>query len=84
MKKFGPVHPGTPEGDFGTAKLGKTEGGLVTGNYIGMYIYVHPDELKLMPKPKSPWIPDDFVIGLCGRSKRQKDSEELKIIHIES
>ncbi len=40
-----------------------------------MYTNVHPHELKNSN-------PDDVEIGIYGRSKRHKDSEELNIIHI--
>jgi hypothetical protein len=77
MKEFGPVHPGSEAADFGTIKCVNTEGWMVYGYGYGMYTYVHPHELE-----KS--NPDDVLIGIYGRGKRHKDSEELKIIHVKT
>lgn len=44
------------------------KGWLVTGHGCGMYTYVHPQELCSNPH--------DIVIGIYGRSKSHKDSEE--------
>ena len=57
LRVWGPVHAGSPAGDFGT--------------------YVAPDELP--PGGKT----DSVAIGLLGRSKRDQDSSELQIIHVE-
>jgi hypothetical protein len=54
--------------------LVSTKGWLVTGHGNGMYTYVHPQELCSKPH--------DVVIGIYGRSKRRKDSEEMKIIYV--
>ena len=78
MKEFGPVHAGGPAGDFSIIKLDHTDGWSVSGHYYGMYTYVHPDELKAAGiEPEK-----DVEIGLFGRSKRNKDGEECKIIYI--
>jgi len=54
--------------------LVSTKGWLVTGHGNGMYTYVHPQELRSNPQ--------DVEIGVYGRSKRRKDSEEMKIIYV--
>jgi len=77
MKQFGPVHAGGPAGDFGTTTLNKTEGWVVSGHGYGMYTYVHPSEIE---KKK----PEDYEIGLYGRSKRDKDGLNPEIICISS
>ncbi len=66
MKKFGPVHPGGPSGDFGIITLNQTEGWVVSGHGYGMYTYVHPSEFEREN-------PEDDEIGLYGRSKRDMD-----------
>jgi len=75
MKEYGPVSLGGPSGDFGVTHLNKTEGWVVSGHGYGMYTYVHPSELNQS-------APDDSAIGLFGRSKRARDANDLKFIHV--
>src|SRR5690554_1988308 len=77
MKEFGPVHAGGPAGDFNVISLNETEGWVVSGHGYGMYTYVNPSELATNS-------PDDVSIGLYGRSKRNNDGENPKIIYINS
>lgn len=77
MKEFGPVHAGGPAGDFNVISLIKTEGWIVSGHRYGMYTYVNPSELEMNS-------PDDITIGLYGRSKRNNDGENPKIVYINS
>ena len=74
MKEFGPVWPASEAADFGIVDLVSTKGWLVTGHGYGMYTYVPPQELSSNPH--------DVEIGVIGRSKRHKDSEEMKIIYV--
>jgi len=78
MKEFGPVHAGGPAGDFSITKLKLTEGWSISGHYYGMYTYVHPDELKAAGIDTG----KEVEIGLLGRSKRNRDGEECRIIHM--
>ena len=73
MIEFGPAHAGGPAGDFGTITLNKTEGWVVSGHGYGMYTYVHPSELEKEN-------PEDYEIGLYGRSKRNSDGITPEII----
>ena len=75
MKEFGPVHVGTSAGDMRIIPLTKTDGWIVSGHGPGMYTYVHPRELK-------DGNTAHIAVGVYGRSKRDKDSKELKIVHI--
>ena len=75
MKEFGPVHAVGPAGDFNVISLKKNIGWVVSGHGYGMYTYVHPSELETNS-------PDDITIGLYGRSKRNDDGENPKIIHV--
>jgi hypothetical protein len=75
MKEFGPVAAGGPAGDFSVSRLTKSPGWVVSGHGYGMYTYVGPSE---MDGPK----PSDVEVGLFGRSKRNMDSQGLKIIHV--
>ena len=75
MKKYGPVQAGGPAGDFGTISLTDTDGWVVSGHGYGMYTYVSPDSVGGIQA-------DDVTVGLFGRSKRDQDSKDLKIIHV--
>lgn len=75
MKKYGPVLPGGPAGDFTVIHLNRTEGWLVSGHGYGMYTYVNPKELKNDS-------PTDVVVGIYGRSKRDMDGQHPEVIHI--
>ena len=74
MKEFGPVWPASAAADFSIVDLVSTKGWFVTGHGYAMYPYVHPQEVSSNPH--------DVEIGVIGRSKRHKDSKELKIIYV--
>lgn len=78
MKEYGPVHIGSPAGDFGVTHLNRTEGWAASGHYSAMYTYVDPEELKQAGVK----TPSDIDIGVLGRNKRDKDGKECKIILI--
>jgi hypothetical protein len=74
MKEWGPVHAGTPAGDFSVIELAHDPGWIVTGHHPDMLTYVSPEEIR---------DASEVLIGLLGRSKRRQDADELQIIHIE-
>jgi hypothetical protein len=74
MKEWGPVHAGSSAGDFGTITLDQSAGWVVTSHHNDILTYVGPDETSGT---------EDVVIGLLGRSKRNQDSQELEIVHVE-
>lgn len=76
MKEYGPVHIGSPAGDFGVTHLNRTEGWALSGHYSAMYTYVDPEELKQAGVK----TPSDIDIGVLGRNKRDKDGKECKFI----
>jgi hypothetical protein len=76
MKEYGPVYIGTGSADVGIIKLDNDPGWVVTGHHPDMLNYISPDDLESDN-------PEDFVVGLLGRFKRETDSKSLKIIHIE-
>jgi len=76
MQEWGPVHAGSAAGDFGTIKLDNAPGWVVTGHHPEMLTYVAPDELDNRE-------PTELAVGLLGRSKRNRGSEELRIVHLE-
>ncbi|MFE2586900.1 hypothetical protein [Streptomyces sp. NPDC059378] len=74
LREFGPVHVGSPAGDFGVIDLKDAEGWVVTGQHNDVLTYVGPDE----PHERS-----DIAIGVFGRSKRHRDGTELHVVHVE-
>ena len=70
MKKYGFATPGTSSADFTVLKV--DNGWIVTGDQPGILNFVSEDE----GKGKA-----DFEIGLIGRSKKELDCKELKIIY---
>lgn len=75
MKKFGSVHPGSEAGDFNVRELENHKGWLVSGYGPNMATLVYPQEIENKNH-------DTLVVGIFGRTKRDKDSQELEIIHI--
>jgi len=76
MRKWGPVQVATPSADFDIIYLASTPGWVVTCHHKDILTYVGPNEM-MSPEP------NDILIGLLGRSKRDRDAQELKIIHVE-
>ena len=75
MKEFGIVWAGTPAGDFSVIDLSNDDGFAVTCHHPDILTYVSSSEVEKNA--------GDLVIGLLGRSKRDADAHNLKIIHIE-
>ena len=76
MKEWGPVQVATPSADFDIIDLASAPGWIVTCHHKDILTYVGPDEMMSTE-------PNEILIGLLGRSKRDQDAQELKIIHIE-
>ena len=76
LKEWGPAHAG-PKGGWVDLKEVTDSSGpagwVVTGEHPDVLAYVRPDE------GSGPAI----QIGLTGRMKRDKDSKELQIVHVE-
>jgi hypothetical protein len=75
LGEYGPVHAGSAAGDFGTIELEKAPGWVVWCHHPDVLTYVGPDEVEA---PAS-----DLVVGLTGRSKRDRDGHDLTIVHVE-
>jgi hypothetical protein len=75
MREWGPVHVGSPAGDFNTIELPDGIGWVVTCHHNDILTFVDPTEIE--------GEPNDLMVGLFGRSKRDQDAEELQIIHVE-
>lgn len=76
LSEFGPVHAGTPSGDFKVIELDDEDGWVVGCHHPDILTYVFPNETE------QPY--EEVEIGLLGRSKREIDTNELNIIHIEN
>jgi hypothetical protein len=76
LKEWGPVHPGSPAADFSVIELANYPGWVVMGHHRDILTYVAPDEFN---EPE----PAEVMVGLIGRSKRDQDAAELKILYIE-
>jgi hypothetical protein len=72
LKEWGPVQVGTDSADFNLVKLENDPGWVVTCYHPDILTYVPADEDKA-----------EVMIGLMGRSMRDEDAKELKVIHIE-
>jgi len=78
LKEWGPVVPGTSAGDFNVIELQDHPGWVVTCHHPDILVYVGPDELEEGEEP------NDLVIGLTGRARRDQDAEELQVVHVEA
>lgn len=74
LREFGPVYVGSPAADFSVITPNDVEGWVVTGHHPDVLTYVAPDEL-----PEAA----DFAVGLQGRSQRDLDGTELRVVHVE-
>jgi len=76
LAEWGPVQAGTPAGDFNVVALAEHPGWVVTCHHPDILTYVDPEEVG----PQAA----DIMVGLIGRSKRDQDAHELKVVHVES
>jgi hypothetical protein len=74
LREYGPVHPGSPAGDFSCINLTAAPGWVVTSHHPDVLTYVAPDEVSEI---------SDLVVGLTGRAKRDRDGRELAVVHVE-
>ncbi|MFP3960921.1 hypothetical protein SMC26_01190 [Actinomadura fulvescens] len=74
LREYGPVEAGSPAADFGTIDLEVDPGWVVYGHHNDVLNYVSPEEVE---------APEDVVIGLLGRSKRDQDGHALTVVHVE-
>ncbi|NPE09182.1 MAG: hypothetical protein GNW80_12930 [Asgard group archaeon] len=80
MKMWGPVVPGTSEGDFSVDVWEDLPGWVVYYQHPDMANYVSPKEFGEESEDK---VWNDMIIGLIGRNKRNEDAQSLKIVHVE-
>ena len=75
MAEYGPVHVGSPAGDFGVIHLNDVPGWVVYGHHPDMLTYVSPEEAGEQAS--------DLVIGMLGRGKRDQDGASPVVTHVE-
>jgi hypothetical protein len=75
LAEYGPVHVGTPSGDFSIINLRDDPGWVVTCHHNDILTYIGPDEAGNDAQ--------DLTIGMLGRQKRDDDAHELTVIHVE-
>ena len=75
LKEWGPVHAGTPAGDFNVIALPDHAGNVVTSHHPDIMTYVPPDEADEETS--------EMMVGLIGRAKRDQDAQELKVVYVE-
>lgn len=76
LKEFGPYTVETSSADMNVIKLENDPGWVVIGSHRDILNYVSADEFE------SDSV-HDVAIGVLGREYRSKDSDQLKIVHIE-
>lgn len=75
IKEFGKVSVGNSAGDFSVINLSNDEGYAITCHHPDILTYVSASEIEEDS--------EDWKIGLIGRSKRDCDAQEMKIIHVQ-
>ena len=76
MREWGPVHAGSPAGDFNVIVLPDDLGWAVGCHHHDILTFVGPEEVLADEA-------SDLVVGLLGRSKRDQDAHGLGVIHVE-
>ena len=75
LREWGPVQVGTDAGDFNVVELVQHPGWVVTCHHPDILTYVDPEEVGEGAA--------EVMIGLIGRSKRDQDAHELRVVHVE-
>lgn len=73
LTKYGQVYPGTSTADFTVIKA--DSGWIVAGDQPGILNYVSEEEGQGK---------EDYEIGILGRNQKEQDSQELKVVYINS
>jgi len=73
LRAAGPVRVGSPSADFGVIDV--AQGWVVTCH--------HPDILTFVAEGDVA-DPGPLTVGLLGRTRRDQDAEELRVVHVEA
>lgn len=74
LREWGPVHAGTPAGDFSVIDIADHPGWVVTCHHPDILTYVAEDEMR--PEPS------ELSVGLVGRSQRDLDASVLNVVYV--
>lgn len=72
LKKNGPVYVGTSHADFSVTNCKNSPGWMVTSHHSRIVTFVGQDEMGTAA--------NDLLIGISGRTCRDKDAKELEIV----
>ena len=75
LSEFGPVHPGSPAGDFSVIRSAEP-GWLVTSHHEDIVTFVSDKEMGGDEAT-------DMAVGLFGRGKRGQDADDQRVIHVQ-
>ncbi len=75
LREWGPVHAGSPAGDFSVITLKDARGWVVTGHHPDVLTYVAPERFESDPS--------ELQVGLLGRLLRDQDAEGSNVIYVE-
>jgi hypothetical protein len=74
LKEWGPMHAGSPAGDFSVITPSQFPGWVVTSHRAEILTYVEPGAGDGRSQVE---------IGLIGRSRRDADARTLNVVHVE-
>jgi ribA/ribD-fused uncharacterized protein len=75
LREWGPVHAGSPAGDFSVIALDGDLGWVVTSHHLDVLTYVSPAAVGAEPS--------ELSVGLLGRSLRDRDAVDLNVVYVE-
>lgn len=75
LREHGPVHIGSPSGDFDPIELENNLGWIVSFDHPDILTLVAPDEIEADAS--------EIQVGLLGRSKRGEDAQTPHVVHVE-
>ncbi|KAL2827489.1 hypothetical protein BJY01DRAFT_255671 [Aspergillus pseudoustus] len=81
LEEWGPVHAGTPSGDFNVIDLNGNDDDDAPGGYV--VTGHHPDVLNYVPSDAVQEGAPDMIVGLIGRGNRDEDARGLTVVHVE-
>ena len=74
MQEHGPVHAGSPAGDFSVDRYRAVQAYLIMFDHPDMFTFVDPRAIGSS---------DHLQIGLYSRAKRERDAAQLTVVHVE-
>ncbi|MFJ5520916.1 hypothetical protein ACIQB4_28200 [Streptomyces griseoluteus] len=75
LRQFGHMHVATSASEFHVLELDSSDGWLVTSYHSNVMTFVPRDD---------PEDPSRLAVGILGRSRRDRDDTELRVVQIEA